>query len=117
MNARTANAFVNSNSLKLNQAKDQSVILSSETPTHAIENSLLIENSITNPSIPRLGVNLFPPPGLSIDPSKLRHIQNAVALQAQHQRPTSHLTLPPPQVVNGIVTVERQKQLMVSSVV
>lgn len=114
MNARTANAYMNGQSLKLNQVNGQSAItLTSDAPTHMVENSLLMENSISNSHFPRLNMNIFPPPGLTIDPSKLCQFQSTTTLQSQ-QRPASYITLPPPQVVNGIVTVERQKQMNVS---
>lgn len=113
MNARTGNAYMNGQSLKLNQVGQSAITLMSDVPTHMVENSLLMENSISNSHFPRLNMNIFPPPGLTIDPSKLCQFQNTTTLQSQ-QRPASYITLPPPQVVNGIVTVERQKQMNVS---
>lgn len=110
MNARTGNAYMNGQSLKLNQVGQSAITLMSDVPTHMVENSLLMENSISNSHFPRLNMNIFPPPGLTIDPSKLCQFQNTTTLQSQ-QRPASYITLPPPQVVNGIVTVERQKQM------
>lgn len=124
----TMNTCVNNNAIGLNRNKmpslvDPSVLLPSDPTSRLIENpSMLIDGAMSGSNLAALlrnndtgvGMPVFPPPppGLTIDPSKIVRVQNTAALQAPPQL-SSYLTLPPPQVLNGIITVEQQKQLMV----
>lgn len=108
-------------------SKEPPLIIPSEPPTHIIEKTtILLDNARANQSIPGLlgsadgtiNRSMFPPPppGLTIDPSKMCHVPGppaATVAALQPPQPSSYLTLPPPQVLNGITTVEQQKQLMV----
>ncbi|KAK7582612.1 hypothetical protein V9T40_014057 [Parthenolecanium corni] len=123
----TMNTCVNNNAIGLNRNKmpslvDPSVLLPSDPTSRLIENpSMLIDGAMSGSNLAALlrnndtgvGMPVFPPPppGLTIDPSKIVRVQNTAALQAPPQL-SSYLTLPPPQVLNGIITVEQQKQLM-----
>lgn len=121
----------------LNLNKEPRMMVGAETapvpaPAHLIDSAAMLLNSSgngnsggsrVNQNIPGLlGSNdarlIFPPPGLTMDPSKMCHLQPVPSVtSATQQQPSSYLTLPPPQVLNGIATVEQQKQLMVSGVV
>lgn len=112
-------------------SKEPPSIIPSQPPTHIIENTtILLENAArVNQNISGLmgsadgAINLSmfppPPPGLTIDPSKMCHVPPiATASTAAHlspSQPSSYLTLPPPQALNGVTTVEQQKQLMVGN--
>lgn len=125
----TMNACVNNNAIRLNRNKmpslvDPSVLVPADPTSRLIENSsMLIDSGMSGSNLAALLRNndvavampVFPPPppGLTIDPSKIVHVQNTASLQTPPQL-SSYLTLPPPQVLNGIVTVEQQKQLLVS---
>ena len=118
MNAQTVGGpFVNNNVLnrpRTHPGLDPSVIVSSENATRLADAPVLIDHG----NLPRLGINVFqPPPGLTIDPMKLRHFQHAaLALQAQARPPqiSSSLALQPIQVLNGITLDEQRKQFAVS---
>lgn len=128
----TMNTCVNNNAIRMNRSKmpslvDPSVLVSADPTSRLIENSsMLMDGAMSGSNLAALLRNNDgavampgfppPPPGLTIDPSKIVRVQNTATLQTQPQL-SSHLTLPPPQVLNGIVTVEQQKQLMVSQTI
>ena len=102
--------------------KEPPLLMPNEPPTHIIENTtILLDNARPNlmPGLDRMHLGMFPPPppGLTIDPSKMCHVPavppSVAAVNLQPTQPSSYLTLPPPQVLNGIATVEQQKQLQV----
>lgn len=105
----------------VNLSKEPPILIPTEPPTHIIENTtILLENARPNPipGLDRIHLGMFPPPppGLTIDPSKMCHVPagpSVAAVALQPAQPSSYLTLPPPQVLNAITTVEQQKQLMV----
>lgn len=120
------NSVLHNNVLKLNRNKmtlNPAMVSPSETSRHIMENAMLLENPAVRSNIPgllrsndpRITLNIFPPPppGLTIDPSKIVRVQNSTTLPPQQS--TSYLALPPPQVLTGVITIEQQKQLMVNN--
>ncbi|XP_065218946.1 uncharacterized protein Patr-1 [Planococcus citri] len=133
LNANILNSYTNTMILPVDAAKgfplvdlakEPPMLIPNEAPTHITESTtILLENARTNPipGLDRIHLGMFPPPppGLTIDPSKMCHVPAVPSVAAVALRPapapaqpSSYLTLPPPQVLNRITTIEQQKQLM-----
>ncbi len=100
---------------------DPNLLVASDSSSRIMDNGSLLLDNPNMPGVLRsngdscLGVNIFPPPpGLTIDPSKIVHVPNAASgIQSHPHLSTSYLTLPPPQALSGVITMEQQKKLMV----